>query len=381
MDAERHRNVVIGSGVVGSAAARHLTRRGEPVLLLEQFPIGHERGSSHGLSRIIRHAYADEPHARLMVNAYRGWRELEAEAGQPLLLRTGGISACPAAIDYADRVSACLQAIDVPHRKMTGRELRRSLPMFATDASLNVVFEPDSGLLAASRVLDVQLALAVDRGAEVRTSCRVDRIDLEADRPVLIGDGFRIEADRLIVSAGAWAGHLLPSWRETLRPTRQQVLYFQAPISGEAAVGRLPIWVYVGAFEWDAYYGMPDFLGGGAKAARHFGPDVDPDQAPRSIDPDYVSEVRGFLRDFLPRLADAPLVRSETCLYTTAPDGTFLVGPAPDHPRVLLASPCSGHGFKFGDLVGRVLADLTIDGQTDLPISAWDPARFREHHP
>lgn len=376
MDAERHRNVVIGAGVVGSSAARHLSLQGEPVLLLEQFEPGHARGSSHGLARIIRHSYADEFHARLMIDAYRGWRELEADAGCTLYYRTGGVSVCPATVDYVDRVANALRAIDVPQRRMTGRELRRSWPMFAPDDSSAVVFEPDAGILASSRIVAAQIALAEDRGAVVRSRCRVERIDLDGERPVLLGGDFRIEADRLIVAAGAWAADLLPSWRGLLRPTRQQVLYFPEPATGETAIGRMPVWIYVGSTPWDAYYGMPDFLGGGAKAARHFGPEVDPDHVPQSVDSDYVGVVRGFLQGFLPRLANAPLARSETCLYTMAPDDTFLVGPSTIHPQVLLASPCSGHGFKFGDLIGRALADLAIDGRTDLPIDAWSPARF-----
>ncbi|MFO0957823.1 MAG: N-methyl-L-tryptophan oxidase [Isosphaeraceae bacterium] len=375
MDAEHHRNVVIGAGVVGSAAARHLALRGEPVLLVEQFAPGHDRGSSHGLARITRHSYADEYHARLMIEAFRGWRELEADAGCPFYLRTGGVSACPAAVDYVDQVSAALEAVGVPHRRMTGGEIRRALPMFAPEDPTDAVFEPDAGLLASSRIVEAQLALASAQGALFRPRCKVDRIDLEGERPALVGDGFRIEADRLIVAAGAWAAGLLPSWRGKLRATRQQVLYLQGPISGGTALGRLPVWIYVGTSEGQAYYGMPDFLGGGAKAARHSGPEVDPDHAPRGVDPGYVAEIRAFLRGFLPMLADAPMARSETCLYTMSPDEMFLVGPLPDRPDVLLASACSGHGFKFGDLVGRALADLAIDGRTDLPIGPWSPAR------
>src|SRR5689334_3931680 len=111
------RNVVVGAGAMGAATAYHLTRRGEPLLLLEQFALGHDRGSSHGAARITRHSYADPAYARLMPAAFRAWRELEADAGQNLYLRTGGVSFCPPGVDYVARVAASLESIDVPHRR------------------------------------------------------------------------------------------------------------------------------------------------------------------------------------------------------------------------------------------------------------------------
>src|SRR5947209_11113606 len=124
------RNVVVGAGAMGAATAYHLARRGEPVLLVEQFPLGHDRGSSHGAARITRHSYADPDYARLMLDAFAAWKALEADAGQNLYLRTGGVSICPSRVAYVAQVAASLEAIGIPHRRMTGRELRRALPVF-----------------------------------------------------------------------------------------------------------------------------------------------------------------------------------------------------------------------------------------------------------
>src|SRR5579871_1712997 len=157
MELVRARNVVIGSGAMGAAAAYHLAKRGEPVLLLEQFALGHDRGSSHGAARITRHSYADARYARLMLDAFRAWRTLEADAGQNLYLRTGGVSFCPAGVDYVAQVAASLAAIDVPHRRMTGRELRKALPAFELADSADAVFEPDAGMLAAARAVATQV--------------------------------------------------------------------------------------------------------------------------------------------------------------------------------------------------------------------------------
>jgi sarcosine oxidase len=370
------RNVVIGAGAVGSAAAYHLARLGEPVLLLEQFAIGHSRGSSHGMARITRHSYDNVAHARLMIDAFRGWRALEADAGVPLYVRSGGVSICPAGVDYVANVAASLAEIGVDHRLMTGRELRRALPMFATPDDHVAVFEPDAGLLAASRIVEAQVALARDRGADVREGGAVRSIDLEGERPIIVGDGLRVTAERLIVAAGAWVGRLLPDVAATLVPTRQQVLYFRPLDATTFAVGRFPVWIYMGAAEEEAFYGMPDFLGGGAKAARHFGPQTDPDVPESHVGETYIEGVRTFLRGQIPALAEAPLAAAEVCLYTMSPDSLFVVGRWGTRDDVFIASPCSGHGFKFSNLVGRALAELARDGSTTVPIGPWAPGRF-----
>src|SRR4051812_36582495 len=189
------RNVVIGAGAMGSATAYHLARRGEPVLLLEQFALGHDRGSSHGAARITRHSYADPHYARLMPEAFRAWGILEADAGQNIYLRTGGVSLCPAGVDYVAHVVASLAGIDVPHRRMSGRELRRAYPAFQVADDTDVVFEPDAGMLAAARALAIEVALARALGGEttqVLERCPVRRIDLDAEKPTLVTDTHQI---------------------------------------------------------------------------------------------------------------------------------------------------------------------------------------------
>ncbi len=364
-------NVVLGAGAMGSAAAYHLARRGEPVVLMEQFALGHDRGSSHGAARITRHSYADPDYARLMLDAFRAWRELEADAGQTLYVRTGGVSISPEQVDYVERVAASLASIDVPHRRMTGRAWNRCSPMFALKATDDVVFEPDAGLLFASKAIEVQVELARERGAEVLERSPVRRIDLDGDRPTLVLDDVELEADRLIVTAGAWTSRLVPSLAQSLRPTRQQVLYFRPSDPASFSIGRFPAFIYIGETAQAAYYGMPEGLGMGVKAARHGGPDVDPSVEDRTIEPAYIDEIRGFLRQTVPGLADSPIDRTEVCLYTMAEGERFRLSKLPGRDDVIVASPCSGHGFKFSSLIGRVLADLAIEGATSIGINPW----------
>jgi sarcosine oxidase len=361
---------------MGAATAYHLARRGEPVLLVEQFAPGHDRGSSHGAARITRHSYADPLYARLMPEAFRAWRTLEADAGQTFYVRTGGVSLCPTGVDYVARVAAILAAIDVPHRRMTGRDLRRAYPVFQVPDATDVVFEPDAGMIAAARALAIMVALAGELGGDgtrVLEQCPVRRIDLEAERPTLVTDAMRIEADRLIVTAGAWTGKLFPQFSAQLRPTRQQVLYFRPADLAPFEPGRFPVVISIGGGEDDYFYAMPAFLGMGVKAARHAvsGTDTDPDVEERAISAVYRATVRRFLQGHIPALAEAPIDVAETCLYTVAPDDHFRLDLLPGRSDVIVASPCSGHGFKFSCLIGRILADLAVQGQTAIDLTPW----------
>jgi sarcosine oxidase len=374
MDTIETRNVLIGAGAMGSAAAYHLARRGEPVLLVEQFALGHDRGSSHGAARITRHSYADPRYARLMPEAFRAWRELEADAGESVYIRTGGVSFSPPGVDYVAQVAANLEELGVPHGRSSGREWNRRHPAFGLPADYDVVFEPDAGLIAAARAVAIQVELARSHGGthtRVIEQTPVRRIDLDGRRPAVVTDSSRIVADRLIVSAGAWVKRLLPGLPVPLRTTRQQVLYFRSRDSASFQIGRFPIFMYVPDSEQDVYYGMPEFQGVGAKVARHSGPETDPDVEDRTVGEEYRSVVRGFLRGHIPLLADAPIDFTETCLYTVAPDDQFQVDFLPGRSDVIVASPCSGHGFKFSCLIGRILADLAVEGTTGLAIEPW----------
>ena len=374
MDHVEAKHVIIGAGAMGAAAAYHLARRGEPLLLIEQFGLGHDRGSSHGAARITRHSYADPGYARLMPAAFRAWKELEADAGEPLYIRTGGLSFSPPGVDYVAKVAANLDEIGVPHWRSSGRAWNQRNPAFGLPAEYDVVFEPDAGLVAAARAVALQVEMArLKGGAKTRVleQTPVRRIDLDGERPVVLTDAAQIVCERLIVSAGAWVKRLLPQLSVPLRVTRQQVLYVQPTESERFGIGRFPVFIFKGEADDEAYYGMPKFQGLGVKVARHDGPEVDPDVVQRTVSAEYVAIVRRFLRSHIPALAEADVGLTEVCLYTVAPGDQFQVDLLPGRSDVVVASPCSGHGFKFSCLIGRVLADLAIAGETELAINPW----------
>jgi sarcosine oxidase len=365
-------NVIIGAGAMGSAAAYQLARRGEPVLLIEQFELGHVRGSSHGAARITRHSYAETAYAQLMPAAFRAWRELEADAGIPLYIRTGGVSFSPPGVDYAARVAANLALLDVPHWRSSGRAWNARCHAFGLPASYDVVFEPDAGVVQAARAVALQVELARFHGGErtrVLERTPVRRIVLDGERPTVVTDAAVITCARLIVSAGGWVKRLLPQLAVPLSVTRQQVLYLEPADPTAFRIGRFPVFIYKG--QEDAYYGMPPFDTLGVKVARHGGPEVDPDSFDPIVSGEYIETVRGFLRGHLPALANAGVGRTEICLYTVAPFDQFQLDFLPGRADVIVASPCSGHGFKFSCLIGRALAELVLTGETPLALPSW----------
>ncbi len=368
------KHIIIGAGAMGSATAYHLSRRGEPVVLIEQFAVGHERGSSHGAARITRHSYADPRYARLMPAAFGAWKELEADAGESVYIRTGGVSFSPPGVDYAAQVATNLHELGVPFWRSSGREWNKRHPAFALPHAYDVVFEPDAGMLAAARALALEIELAQTHGGRnirVLDQTPVRRIDFEQDRPVVVTDTAHIVGDRVIVTAGAWVKHLLPQLPTPLHVTRQQVLYVEPSDPVPFQIGRFPVFIFKGETDLDAFYGMPRFQNLGVKVARHGGPVFDPDTLDRNVSAGYVEIVRRFLKSHIPPLASAAVGVTEVCLYTSAPADQFLVDFLPGRSDVIVASPCSGHGFKFSCLIGRILADLAITGTSELLVDSW----------
>jgi sarcosine oxidase len=205
-------------------------------------------------------------------------------------------------------------------------------------------------MLAASLAVAVQVELAQRIGGQrvtIYENSRVVSIDLESSKPTLRTSEHTITVEKLIVASGSWISKLFPNLVDAPKPTLQQVLYFQPEDPAPFQIGRFPVFIFKGDNDDDQYYGMPGFLGTGVKAARHGGPPVDPEAPPAAVDPDYPSLVRGFLGRFLPPLQEARILSSEVCLYTVSPDDAFRIGFIEDRDDILIASPCSGHGFKF----------------------------------
>jgi len=359
--------LVVGGGVHGLATAWQLARRGvERVALVERFRLHHDRGSSHGFGRITRSTYSDERYVRLVGVAHaEDWPRLERESEQTLIHRCDGLFFGPPAGDL-ERWAAAVAAGGAPGvARLDVREARRRFPAFAFPDAELVLHDTTGGVVAAADTL-----LALDRrcrveGVHVLEETRVRAID-PASNPVQVDtDRGRLLAERVVVTVGAWVAELVPAMRGAVSVSRQHIGYFDVGTAGE--FGRFPVWVYLGDEAHGLYYGLPAFGRPGIKAALHgvAAGDDDPEAHP-GPDARAIARVREFLASQL-TIPVGEVLHAETCLYTNTPDERFVIGPLPGHANVVVGSICSGHGFKFGPLAGRLLAELVMDGRTSVP--------------
>jgi sarcosine oxidase len=371
--------IIAGLGAMGSAAAYHLAARGRRVLGLDRFQPPHTLGSSHGQTRIIREAYFEHPlYVPLIQRAYELWEKLEMESDRKLLQKTGGVMIGPRNGVLVSGAERSAREHRLAHEIFSAQTLRQTFPAFAPSEDMVGVWEPRAGILFPELAVQTHLELAAQRGATLRFH-----------EPVLkwepVGNGVRVftasgtyRAERLLLSAGAWMNSLLPG--STLPLTiERQVLYWFEP---RANVNQfqpehcpISIWEYA---PHQFFYTFPN-LGNGVKVALHHqGETTTPDTVRREVDAEETENMRGLLRRFLPD-ADGPLRSTAVCVYTNTPDEHFLLDAHPEHPAVFMASPCSGHGFKFASVIGEIAAARLEGKPVSFDLSLFHGKRMGLH--
>jgi sarcosine oxidase len=366
--------IVLGLGGMGSAAAAHLVRRGAEVVGVEQFTPGHDKGSSHGESRIIRQAYFEDPaYVPLLLHAYELWEDLERD--DPGIFRlTGGLFLGRPETDAVAGSLASAREHDLPHQVLDAGEIRRRFPAFAPQDDEVGVYEERSGFVRPERTVLEHWRRAQAAGAELWPG-RALAWEADADGVRVRTSSGIVEGDRLVVAPGAWAPSLLADLRLPLAVSRQAVFWFRPAEPAAFALGTQPVFV------WErpglSPYGFPciDEDGGVKIGLHHRGAETDPDHVVREVSEHDAAEVADLVRPLLPSLP-REFLRGITCLYTTTPDHDFVIGRHPEHENVAIACGFSGHGFKFVPVVGEILADLALDGSTRHPIGLFDPTRF-----
>jgi sarcosine oxidase len=371
--------IVIGLGAMGSATLHQLAGRGLAVLGLERFEVPHDRGSYHGLTRIIRLAYHEDPsYVRLLRRAYPLWRELEAEAGERLLHVTGSLDAGPAESSFITGSLQSCREHDLQHELLSAGDVAERFPGFRLPADFAAVLQPDGGYLLAERSVIAMVDGARRRGAEVRTSTPVLDWRVESGAVAVRTAAETCRAGALVVTAGAWAAKLLPSLAELARPERQVVGWFEPRRPDLFAADRFPVFDIL--FEEGNYYGLPASGQPGFKIGRHghLHQPADPDAVDRELHPRDEAVLRRALERYFPD-ADGAVVSLKVCLFTNSPDQHFVIDRVHDDPPVVVAAGFSGHGFKFAPVVGEVLADLATGGESRHPIERFRLHRFLEH--
>jgi sarcosine oxidase len=363
--------VVVGLGVMGASALRELARRGFRVVGIDRFVPGHDRGSSHGETRIIRLAYFEHPsYVPLLRRSYELWRELEADCGRKLMRITGIVEiGMPIGPLITGTIAAALEH-DLPHDILDGAETMRRFPVFRIPGDYVGVFQPDGGFVAAEATVEALVALARTAKAEVRTGVRALSITPHGRGVRVRTSGGEIEAHSAIVAAGPWLKELLPHLPAPLRATREVMAWFKPLDPTAFAPGRFPVFILESRH--GTHYGFPLSPAGTIKIAKHYHHDETtyPDDPPRPVSEFDEALIRPALESHIPA-ANGPLAAAKTCLYTMTPDHDFLIDRLPGAPNIIVASPCSGHGFKFAPVIGEILADLATGGGTDHDISRF----------
>jgi sarcosine oxidase len=369
--------IVIGVGGMGSATVYHAALRGLKVLGLEQFDIPHALGSSHGINRIIRLAYYEDPrYVPLLRRAYALWRELENRVGERLLFITGGIDAGRADSRTVQGSLLSCRQHHLPHEELDAAELRRRFPGYRLAADMVGIYQPDGGFLLSERCIVAYVMAAQDMGAEVRAREGVVEWRPDADGISVTTTRDKYRARKLIITAGPWARTLVPSLQRAAAPERQVLIWTQPRRPDYFRLDAFPVFNFEapeGRFYGFPVYGIPGFKFG---KYHHRGEQVDDlDRMDRECHPEDEEVLREGIRRYFPD-ADGPTMAMKACLFTNSPDEHFILDVLRDNPDVGVAAGFSGHGFKFCSVIGEIMTELVVDGGT-----RHDIALFRLDRP
>jgi len=358
-------HVVIGAGVVGASAAWRLALAGRKVLLVERAEAGADNpvSASGDHSKIFRHAYGDdEKLTRMCAEALGLWREVERACGRELYVRTGFLALGEGSDSWARRSASTLERLGLGFEVLSASEVARRFPVEANGLFDHALLDLEAGFLRAQKAVRAISGLARSAGVEVWEGTEV----LSVGEEVATSRGAVRSQGPPIVAAGAWAAKLVPELARRVFVTRQKTAYLRPAEARDFVPGRLPVLL---SFR-EGFYLLPIHHDGAVKIATHLKTDrVDPDAFGREVEPAFVEECRAFLKAYVPALAGAEEALTRTCLYTNTETEDFILdraGPA------IVASACSGHGFKMGPLTGRIAAELAMGVEP----SGWDP-RFR----
>ena len=375
--AGQQRITIIGAGIVGLSTAYVLLKQGKhPVTLLEQSAVDHAGGTSHGFSRLLRFEYgSDALYSRMVQLSLERWKELEVVSGRALYTPTGVLVVGSSEDSFTCASYQVARELGLPVEYLSEKECNRRFPQFAVQACNAITYNAEGGILHASACLQTLRDLVLAMGGEIVEANRVTRILYgEVRRPLqlALASGQVITTDRVLIAVGPWLHRLLPEVELPVRITGQYLLYFAGLPVASYVAGAFP------AFLTGNLYGIPIHKGcnGWVKAASHdFGYTVSPDDR-TPPDEAVIERIRDQLAAVLPALRHAPLARIDSCVYDVSPDEHFILDRLPADPRVMVATGLSGHGFKFGLLLGELLSSLLCDTQPVVPLERFGLARF-----
>jgi len=369
---------ILGLGAMGSASLHALAQRGARVIGFDQYAPPHASGSTHGHTRIIREAYYEHPlYVPLVRRAYERWADLEREAGTTLWMQTGGVMVGPEGGPLVQGALASVQTHRIPHEILDARTLSDRFPAYHARPDWVAVFERRAGMLFPERCVEALLAGARRHGAELRLNEAVRRWSYDTRGLTLETMTGKYSVDRLVVAAGPWLPNLIDSLgvQLPLEIERQLSHWFRPAANDDRFVpSRCPIALWEPR-DGEVFATFPDEGHGVKCGAHHAGAMTSPDSVDRTVSDAENESARRLLEEVMPG-AGGRLRESRVCLYTNTPDRHFIIDWL-EGSRVLVVSPCSGHGFKFASSIGESVSQLILDGRSSLDLSPFSLARFR----
>ena len=376
---------IIGSGIMGASAAYELARNGASVALVDQAALPNPQGASVDYSKIFRFAYPDALYVQMAVEALALWRKLEEESATHLLNETGILLIGNRADSFETQTYEALRSLNLKAEMLSSEEVAARFPQFNKEAIGFAVFDPSGGVLYADKAVQVSINLACKFGVKVFENERISAIARKANHNLIRSEsGNEWICEKVLIASGPWTRKLLPDFANLLTTTQQEVVYFE-PVQNSAkllnngkakfAMSEFPIFIEIDS----GFYGFPIHHNGAMKTGNHLrGKPIDPYTFDEKVGEEFIQRCREFFARTIPALADAHVVKSHVCIYNNSPDEDFIIDWHPDIEGVLLATGFSGHGFKFGPLIGRIVAELLLEGKSTYQLDRFRLSRFKK---
>ncbi|PKG22858.1 N-methyl-L-tryptophan oxidase [Niallia nealsonii] len=371
--------IIVGAGSMGMAAGYFLSRSGKKTLLLDSFNPPHHKGSHHGDTRIIRHAYGEgEEYVPLALKAQELWYDLEEKSGKQLFLKTGVLNVGNETSEFIQNIISSSKTYSLPLEVLDSTEVNKRWPGIDLSNEYIGCFEPTSGVLKCEECIEAYRELAEQHGATILPNSKVKELSVHGKRVTIKFEEQTFTSDSLVVSAGAWSGSLLSmlDLHLPLNPVRKTFAWFEA---NEQLYNHKDFPAFSFETPNGLYYGFPSIEGAGLKVGRHDGGEtINPEEEMLGFGElkKDKADLSQFLSQFMPS-ADQ-LKYGKTCMYTLTPDEDFIIDVHPAYPNVAIASGFSGHGFKFSSAIGQILSELIISGRSEQNITPFSINRFKE---
>lgn len=380
--------IVVGLGAMGSATVCQLAKRGKKVLGIDQYDPPHTFGSSHGESRIIRKAIAEgEEYVPLVLRSYEIWKEIEEESGEDLLTETGIIIMASNAVDkpnkFLESTKIAARRYGIKHRTLGLSDIESEYPQFKLQGNEKAYFESEAGFLRPELCVSAQLKLAKKHGAEIHVNEKMTSYKADENGVIVTTNKGTYRAKQAVLTVGPWVQEFLPEqYQKDVNIYRQVLYWFE--VKGNAdkyRLGNFPVfnWEFNTTHE-DFIYGFPIIDGSNnvKVATEQYADTTNPDDVNREVSEAEIEKMyKQYIKPYLPELS-SNCVRAEACMYTVAPDWDFVIDRHPEEHNVIIASPCSGHGFKHSAAIGEVLADLSTDTNPRVDISKFSFAAMEK---